>query len=222
MKSAVIGRVEGDFSRIEPLRTVRSMNGDELRDQIDITGVKRTPDGLDINEGRAAREEITNTESVELNADGISKVTERNKQTKYTEFLAVPDQFVGVDSKRGSFLFELLEGETGVSISRVQVDIDEFAAAFPDATPWKVGFYGHGEQAENGVVHGDNVLDDEEFGGVLAGTKKNQLGLKMSYGSREFKMTITRSGYVSVYEPSNLDSAEFAEFVVDKILPYTG
>lgn len=220
MKSAVIGRVDGDLSRINPVRKIRDAK-DDLRDQIEITGVKRTPDGLDINEGRAAREEMTKTERVSLDGDSITVASEPEKRTSYTEFLAVPDEFVGVDTKQGMFLFDLLESETGVSVDRVQVDIDEFAAAFPDATPWKVGFFGHGEQAENGVIHGENVLDDDEFGGVLAGTKKNQLGLRMAYDSREYKMTITRSGYVSVYEPSNLDSAEFAEFVVDKILPYT-
>lgn len=220
MKSAVIGRVDGDLSRINPLRKVRNTEHD-LRDQIEITGVKRTPDGLDINEGRAAREELTEQDSVKLNGDGITVVSEEKTRTKYTEFLAVPDAFVGIDTKQGSFLFDLLEQETGVQISRVEVDIDDFAAAFPNATPWKVGFYGHGEQAENGVVHGENVLDDDELGGVLKGTKKNQLGLRMNYDGREFKMTITKSGYVSVYEPKNLDSAEFAEFVVDKILPYT-
>lgn len=221
MKSAVIGRIDGNLDRIEPLRAIRDVDENELRDQIDITGVKRTPDGLDINEGRAAREEMVDAEKIVLGTDAISQVTEAERTTRYTEFLAVPDEFIGVASGSGTFLFDLLEAENGVDVSRVEVDIDEFAAVFPDATPWKVGFYGHGEQAENGVVHGENVLEDDDLGGVLANTKKNQLGLRMDYDGREFKMAITRSGYVSVYQPSNLDSAEFAEFIVDKILPHT-
>lgn len=221
MKSAVIGRVEGDLQRVESLRRHRAAEREDLLEQVEVTGVKRTADGLDITQGRAASQEQTTEEQITLDPDTIRKerVTETN--TKYTDFIAVPSEFVGIATNEGSFLFDLLERDRGVPISRVDVDIDDFAGSFPKATPWKVGFYEHGNNAENGVIHGENVLEDEQFGGALASSKKNQLGLRMTHDGQEFKMLITRSGYVSVYEPTNLDTAQFAQFVIDKILPHT-
>lgn len=83
-----------------------------------------------------------------------------------------------------------------------------------------MGFYGHEGPAENGVVHGESVLEDSVFGEALESSKKNQLGLKIDHDGREFKMAITRSGYVEVYQPANLDTAEFAAFVRDEVLPH--
>lgn len=221
MKSAVIGRVESDLQRVEPVRRQRTVGSPTLYDQIDVTGVKRTPAGLDITEGCAARQVETTAEQVVLDTGGIRTEQGKEVTTKYTEFIAVPSEFVGVGTNKGSFLFDLLEADRDTPISRVAVDIDEFAAAFPAATPWKVGFYEHGANAENGVIHGENVLEDEQFGGALATSKKNQLGLRLTHNDQQFKILITKSGYLSVYEPTNLDTTEFAQFVIDKILPHT-
>lgn len=220
MNAAVIGRVDGEFARVEPTKRVREEDGVELAEQVDVTDVRRTPDGLDINAGRAAAQTLRERESVNLDNGAIEIETVEEPTTRYTDFFAVPGELVGVAGSRGTFLFDLLASETGATVERCSFDLDGFAAAFPDATPWKVGFYGHEGPAENGVVHGEHVLEDGVFGDALQDRKKNQLGLTVDHEGREFKMSITRSGYVEVYRPGDLDLAEFVAFVRDEVVPH--
>lgn len=220
MKAAVIGQVDGSFDRVEPVANVVPMNGHELAEQIDVTGVKRTPDGLDIDTGRAASQTVRDREAVTFTNGSISLETESEISTQYTEFFAVPGEFVGVASSSGTFLFDLVAERTDTTISRCEFDLDGLVEAFPDATPWKVGFYGHEGPADNGVIHGESVLEDSVFGTALESSKKNQLGLKLDRDGTEIKMAVTRSGYVEVYQPSDIDTAEFAAFVREDILPH--
>lgn len=220
MKAAVIGRVDGEFTRVEPFQRATPNGNVDLSEGIEVTSVQRTPDGLDIDAGRAASQSVSERESVNFDDGSITVTSVEEPVTKYTEFFAVPGELVGVDSGGGTFLFDLLSASTGATVERCRFDLDGFAAAFPDATPWKVGFYGHEGPAENGVVHGESVLEDSVFGEALESSKKNQLGLEIDRDGRAFKMAVTRSGYVEVYQPTDLATAEFAAFVRDDVLPH--
>lgn len=220
MKRGIIGRARGSFDRVEPLRRTKTEDGEELVEQVDVTGVKRTPDGMDINEGVAAAQSIRERQSAELSLDAIEVTTEARKVTDVTNFLAVPGEFLVVDNKKGRFLFELLEDDLGVEISASSVDLDGLMSDHASAAAWKVGYYDPDNPARNGVLHGESILSNGEYTDRLAGTDMNQLGLTLEHGGEEFKLFVTESGYVDVYQPSELGSAEFAEFIRDVVLPH--
>lgn len=221
MNRGVIARVEGTLGRIGPFSSVNREDGVELKELVEVTGVKRTPAGLDITSGRAASQELRETESVSLDNGEISVSTDSKVTTNHTEFLTAGDEFVAVTSGDGTFAFDVLAEEYNADITRAEIDIDAFWLSLDDATPWKVGFYGHDGPVENGVVHGEDVLDDGVFGSALADLQKNQLGARVDIDGDEYKFVITKSGYLELYQPRNLEAADFAEFVVDNVLSYT-
>lgn len=221
MKRGVIGRIEGRLGKIDSFSRTRREENIELTDIVEVERVKRTPSGLDITHGKAAQQDVTETESVTLSTNGISVSQESGITTTHTEFLTVGDEFVVVGSSDGTFLFDLLEERFGAEVSRAEVDLDSFWVTLKNPTPWKVGFYGHTGPVENGVVHGEHVLDDGVFGNTLADLKKNQLGIRVDIENQEFKFFITASGYLELYQPPEIESADFAGFVADNVLPHT-
>ena len=182
--------------------------------------MKRTPSGLDINEGVAATQSIEEQETAELGLDSIRLLTEQEKVTNTADFLAVPGEFIAVDSKRGKFLFELLSQDLGIDISACGVDLEQLISDYSSASAWKVGYYDPDNSTRNGVVHGESILETEEYADRLAGTEMNQLGLQLPHDGSQYKFFVIKSGYVDIYQPSELESADFAQFVTDVILPY--
>lgn len=220
MKAGVLGIGAGDFRRIDSFLTTRQQDETELKTRVEVTGVRQTPDGLTITEGRAAAERLTETESVQLEGASLLVSAETEKTTQYTEFASVSGEFIVVTSGAGTFLFDALSDRFEATVGRASIDLDAVVATYPDATPWKVGFYGHSDSAQNGVIHGESVLEDSVFGGALASISKNQLGLEFDHDGAPVKMAVTQSGYIEVYQPSNYGTAEFADFVQDVILPH--
>ena len=221
MNRGVIGRIDGGLGRIDSFSRTREEEGFELDEMVDVERVKRTPDGLDVTLGRAARETVAERESVELSAGGISVSRDAAVETSHTEFLTAGDEFAAVGSSDGTFAFDLLGDRFGADVSRASVDLDSFWLALEDPTPWKVGFYGHEGPVENGVVHGEDVLDDGVFGRAIADLRKNQLGVRVDLDDRECKFLITESGYLELYQPRGIETAGFAEFVAENVLPHT-
>lgn len=170
--------------------------------------------------GRAAQEDVERTESEEIESDGqISENKTAQKITRTTQFLLVPDVFLLVGSSSGEFLFPLLNEETNHSAYPAEISVDGFASDHDSAEYWKVGFTGRGDGAENGVVHGDTVFSDSEIGDVVGSADKNQLGVNFEYNGELLKLFVTESGYIDLY--GTQESAEFAEFMMDVIMPYT-
>lgn len=221
MQRGVIARSDGSFGRIDSFARTRSEDGVELTDLVDVQGVKRTPNGVDITYGQAAKQSLTSTESVSLANDEVTVSTSSEVTTKYTDFMAIDDEFVAVKSGSGTFTFDILSDRFDVDLTRADVDLDGFWLSLEDATPWKVGFYGHDGPVENGVVHGESVLDDGVFGSAISELKKNQLGATVELDGDEYKFVVTKSGYLELYRPSDAGAEGFSEFVAEKLLPHT-
>lgn len=220
MKRGVIARIDGSLGRFESFTNTRTENGTELTDMISVTGVKRTPGGLDITEGQAATQDVAETNRVELSNGGIDVSSTSSVETDLTDFLAVGDDFVVVDSSNGTFTFDLLERQFSTPVNRADIDLDSFWMSLADAIPWKVGFFGHDGPVSNGVVHGESVLDDGVFGSAIRDLQKNQLGVKVDIEGDEYKFVITKSGYLELYRPREIGSAEFAEFISHNVLSH--
>jgi hypothetical protein len=221
MKAGVIGLPEGDFGTIESLEKQISEDP-ELLQCIEVQRTQTTDSNLTVQKGRVAVQHLDERENVEIVDGNIRVQSQTQPVTQYTEFVAVPNRFVAVSSSSGLFAFNFLGG--GTAIERANIDLDSYfetQQAEKDATPWKAGFYGHLGNAEKGVVYGDRVFDDSDIGGAVASSQKSQLGLSYSQGDGLMKINVTESGYVEVYQPSNYEESEFAEFVVENVLEHT-
>lgn len=120
-------------------------------------------------------------------------------------------------------MFDILSYQYNQDVTRANIDLNEYAEEYYTAEgvdPWQVGFYGNVGNAEKGVVYGENVFSDDEIGEVLERSQLNQLGLQYNEGEYVIKNTLSESGYVELYQPSNFVSTDFAEFVIQNLIQY--
>ncbi|WP_306056956.1 hypothetical protein [Natronococcus wangiae] len=222
MQRGILGLVEGDFSTLESFRDTTEQSGFELNRGIDIARSERLSNGQPVFVGRAGAEEVVTEDEVAVSESRIGIKEVPKKSTKYAEFVTAPGDFVLVDSGSGSFAFDLIARHMDCLISRAEIDLQRFFESMEEYNPevWKLGFRGFGSQTQNGVVYGNNVTEDSNFGEMLNGADKNQLGLSYSSGEDGIMMTITQSGYIEIYSPSNYETEEFAEYVASNVLPH--
>lgn len=224
MKAGVIAELNSE-SGIEDVNESELLSSNHRFDSLDrcleVRGRTKTNAGDTVVHGRAAFEVLDEQETVEISDKGnIETQTRSTKETKYTEFLAVPDEFVVVSSGRGDFLFQILQKYAEHTVQPAYLDLDSFYDQHEDALTWKVGFDERNGRAENGVLHGENVLADSDIGDIISLASKNQLGLDYTYQETNIKVTLARSGYVEVYQPSNFDMADFSSYISSEILPF--
>lgn len=227
MKAGVIGSISGTFDEITSFCEVKQQDGVEFARSLQVTGSEDTDSGHRIYTGEAAIQDIEETERVDIDPEtGEIEVSDNGVLTgKYTEFLVVPGELMVVGSGKGTFAFRLLEElHPGVHVERIELDLNSYAEEYYQAeevNPWQVGFYGNIGDAEKGVVYGDDVFSDDEIGEVLERSQLNQLGLEYEILGHDIKVTMAESGYVEVYNPSNFESSDYADYLVEEILSFT-
>ncbi|RBI59994.1 hypothetical protein DMJ13_20115 [halophilic archaeon] len=223
MKAGVLGVGQGEFGEVESTFEEIHQDGYTFKQCLEIQQSDTTDKGRKVQIGEAATQRIENKETITITDDnGITASEAPEKDTRFTEFLAVPDEFVVVKSGSGTFAFNLIQQQyPGSNIERAELDLNEFAEDYYEASnPWKVGFYGNLGNAEKGVVYGEDVFGDDEIGEVLDRSQLNQLGLQYEYEDQPLKMTMAESGYVEVYSPSNFDEFDYVDYIADEILNY--
>lgn len=220
MKSGVLGIVNGSMEPVQSDAFSKTIEDRNVEACIEVVrSQSNAVNGSHVQYGRAALEEPTTDEKVEMVDGRISIQEEPGIQTRYTEFIAVPNEFVVVKKGSGVFAYDLLASQQpNLEIERAKLDIDSFIQQKQGLVPWKVGFYGNLSEAEKGTVYGEDVLEDTEVGKVLNDSAKNQLGAIYDHDGDQMKINITESGYIEIYQPSNYEEAEFAQWVVDDIL----
>lgn len=223
MKAGVIGIPDGDFGTVESYQESVTIDNYELERCVEVQYSQQI-DGMTVQKGRVALESLEEQDRIEI-IDGTIRVQNRTQPvTKYTEFVLIPGKFVAVSSGGGTFAFDLIGSQVGVEINRTELDLNGYFNAQKekyDVVPWKAGFYGHLGKAENGVVYGESVLEDVDFGNAIADSQMNQIGLSYSRRDEILKVNVTESGYVEIYQPDNYEEGEFAEFVIEEILAHT-
>jgi|GEM_PF-6350261 len=169
--------------------------------------------------GRVGQERVERIEATNITEDGqITTNKTPEKIIRTTQFVLVPDEFVIVENSAGEFLFPLLNEETPHAAFPAEISVDGFTEDHPDAEYWKVGFKDRGDGAENGVLHGDAVFDDSDFGNTVVNSAKNQLGVQFDYDGQLLKLFLTESGYINHYGSD--ESEEFAELILNELLQY--
>ena len=216
MKAGVIGEIEGTIDNFDNYYETRSDRDFDLRKQLEFSSSHTTGSGISFYSGRAAVERLDENDNIDFNENGIIVTQGLEKTQYYTEFLVVPDDFVVITSSSGEFAFNVLETENQVSIKKAEIDMFGLLDSTEEynPTPWQVGFYDKGGDANKGVIYGADILSDKDIGNVLKNSKMNQLGLELeAKDGISIKFSITESGYVEVYQPSNYESADFIEFI---------
>jgi len=220
MKAGVLGVVDGSFRAVDSVFETVSEDGHDLDRCLEIDRVFSLPSGGMAFAGRAAADVLVDRTETTIE-DGEIHVSDRAEiVTQYAEFVGVPSEFVAVDSGDGTFAFDLIGAETNTDIGRATLDLDAFFASHDSATPWKAGFSGSGENAVNGVFHGEDLRRQHDLDGILTESNLNQVGLSYAYAGVEVKMTASRSGYVEVYRPSEFDAGQYLEYLADEIVPH--
>ncbi|AZQ14517.1 hypothetical protein DOS48_06545 [Halorubrum sp. PV6] len=69
-------------------------------------------------------------------------------------------------------------------------------------------------------MYGENVFSDDEIGEVLERSQLNQLGLQFERDGQIIKTTMSESGYVEIYQPSNFESEDYAEFILNDLTSF--
>jgi hypothetical protein len=219
MKAGVLGIVRDDFEVVDSFSETVEQDGQELERVLDVRRVFSLPSGEVAFEGRAAVERVVNRTTTELDFGEVRVEETPATETRVTQLAGVPGEFVVVGSGKGTFGFDLVSRDTGADIERASLDLSGFLDAQADAEPWRAGFYDNDGNCENGVLHGTDLLADDELGHVLRDARLNQLGLDCSYGDRSLKMTASESGYVEVYRPSDFDTEDFLGYLLEEVVP---
>lgn len=220
MKGGIIGRVDGHFEVVDDVTETVQKDDHELARRLEIQRVFSLPSGQMAFEGHAAKERLRPQETTEIIDGRIQVQKEPRVVTQRAEFVGVPGEYVLVDSSGGSFAFDLIARDTNTDIERSSIDLDAFVERARDVEPWKVGFAGYSGNAENGLIHGTDLLNDRNFGEVISNAAINQLGVEHTYRNQTVKMTATQSGYVEIYQPSDFGSADYLEYFLDEIAPH--
>lgn len=219
MKAGKLGVVTGEFDTIENLDRVIDQGGENLHQCLEIQRKVSTSEGVMLYEGRAAIETVEEREQIDISDGEITQAQRPTKITKYTHFIACPGEFVVAKDSSGVFVFDLIASQhSGVTVIEAEIDLEGYLLEQQNADPWKAGFYGKSGKAENGVVHGDNLFDDSDFGEVIGNCQLNQIGLDIKNSQKKIKMTAAESGYLEIYQPSDFSSEEFSEYILDHII----
>ncbi|MHB9287344.1 hypothetical protein ACKVMT_09940 [Halobacteriales archaeon Cl-PHB] len=219
MDSGVIGSVDGHFDQLDSFTRTREDRGQTVRRAMDIQRPIQGPNDTLAYSGRAAIERVEEQPTFQFQDGEIIQTEELSKTTYYTEFIVVPDSFMVVDSSAGKFAFQLLDEEADTMTERAEIDLFRTLDQLDVENVWQAGFYGHQGPAENGVVFGDDVLEDGDLGGMIENSSLNQLGVIFDRNGIQHNVRFTESGYVDVYNPSNTESEDFVEIISDIFYP---
>ena len=203
--------------------TTRTEDGYELQSTIDIDWQQTLLGANQVTYGRIAKESLTDIKTTRIRADGGIEVDrdESDVVPHTTEFAHVPGEFVVTESTQDEFADQLLEEATGETIHRAQVDLEAFAKAHPNADPW-MGWSSPGEGPIDSVAAWGDIDSVPDLAKFIDSNEHSQIGLtNLEYDGRVLKLVLSKSGWLAIYDPKDMDTIEFMRFIHDEVLPYT-
>jgi hypothetical protein len=82
-------------------------------------------------------------------------------------------------------------------------------------------FRSNNSPVDAGAAYGD-INGEPDLAKFVHNNEKSQLRLEsLSYNGCQLKLVISESGWVAIYEPSDIDAVEFTRFIRDEVVPYT-
>lgn len=236
MKAGILGLVaEGELDTVESHYEtgVDEAGGsqEEVANQLEVTDEIQThlggSNGVAPYEGRAVKEEAREVETVAAGDGGIRHVETAEVVAHYTEFVAVPstsaaDGFAVTSTSDGLFVFDFLASmqPRDCSIVPAQIDLEGFYRDHENAIVHRYGWESDGE-AETGVTWSENdVRQDEDLGELFNDGPPHPTQLGMTYADGLVRLVVTESGYIEIYAPSEMETTEFVELLIDDIIPH--
>jgi hypothetical protein len=167
------------------------------------------------------REDLAEIKTRHINADGELEIDREvtEKQVDDIEFFEVNTEFVITESTRDDAARELLSFAMDGSVQQALIDVVEFAKANPSAEMNMAGT----DQGSNvdhitavgDIQHATDLPDDvRDHPNILLGFED------LEWEQRELRGFITKSGYLAIYEPSEMDVEEYSRFVREAVLPF--
>jgi len=208
---------------------------DELTAAVNVQEQKTLTGGNSVYVGKAMRERVAEEDSYHVE-DGVIKerTTVDSLVQDFTRFAAVPasenhDGFMLVSSSSGLFAFGLVSAQNTGRLRTANLRLGSFYRDREDTfTPTTSGGAIGGFKAQKMTAWGDDVLDDENVGDLLDDPVRtnllNQLAGEYIYEVAgtgiPFKVNMANSGYVEVWDPSDLTTPQFIKWVRTEVLPY--
>jgi len=217
-------------------RDVDAPGVDELTAALNVQEQRTLTGGGEIYVGEAMRERVVEDESYYVDDEGSigTRTTVDNVVQDYTTFVVVPapesgghSGFMLVSSSEGAFAYGLVSRQNVGRVEAADLNLGSFYLDREDTfTPETSGGPTGRFDATKMTAWGDDVLDDEDVQDLLDGAVRhntlNQLAGEYVYEGvgLAYKVNMARSGYVEVWNPSDLTTPQFVKWVRTEVLPY--
>lgn len=226
-----IAAIDGNFGvgDLEGVKGQNSLNGQPTF-AVNIRDRGTLPSGDRWVAGEMARRKEDRVEKPKISPDGdVSTTQEDDVIGDYSAFGFVPDKFA---IAWGEWAFNHLMFNYPIHDWREQtVWLNDFYDRLDFENVSSVGFRHRNVDsgAEKGTVHGSQVPDDEALGADLdsaTGSLLNELRYKHWWGSEHYgtmlvKAYIAGSGYIQLYNPSDLTTEQYLQYVLEHVYEHT-
>ena len=241
MRRGILAVPEGDVGSITTVenytRTEKGRSGEltialRVKEEQTLSGETSYYFG----EGLLEREEETTQYHAEDNQ--IRSRTEHAKVQEYTTFVAVPESdthrgFMLVSSAAGTFAFGLVSSQNpACRLERADLHLGSFYKQHEDNfTPETSGGRATGDEfgTSKMTAWGDDVFSDTQTAQLLSGSIRhdqlNQLAGNYLYEEPDgtalpYAVNLAALGYVEIWDPSDIPTRGFLQWVEDEILPF--
>lgn len=245
MKRGVLGVPEGDADRITGVESEVDTHAtdapgvDELTYALNVQEQRTIGGGTNYYTGEAMRERTTEEGSYYVDDGSIkTRTTVDNVVQDYTRFVVVEaaengshNGFMLVSSSDGLFAFGMVARQNVGRITDADLELGSFYTDREDTfTPTTSGGPTSSFEAGKLTAWGDDVLEDEDLSSLLSAAVRhdrlNQLAGDYVFDDGSsgipYKVNMARSGYVEVWNPSDLTTGQFLRWVRTEVLPYAG
>lgn len=198
--------------------------GDEkLLSTLRVERSQQLIDGTTITQGQTAYEETTNVKTHRIRPDGGLEVgrNEQEIEVVLTNFIYIEDEVLLTERTKADTACEMVETATDSIIEPSRIDIESFAGAHAEAELFLAWIRNEDEELTS-VCGVGNITEDTEFERRLEQSESTQLSFDgLEWNGRQLRGTITRSGYVEIYQPHDVDTEEFARFIREEVVQYS-
>ncbi|MCJ0620879.1 hypothetical protein JZX76_15590 [Haloarcula hispanica] len=198
---------------------------DSVSEGIDIRDSKKTEDGVLIQSGDAAAEELIEDEVTQITDSRISNRTKETINANFGTFTYSSDGILIVGGG-SSFIPQIISEHTEINAQSSKIDINSYFDFLrsvhgpDDVEVWKVGFEEKRTNADNGVLHGSDLMNDSELKPLLESSEKTQLGVEFQFRGERINLYVAESGYFDIYEPTNYPDKQVVEFLQDQLTQF--
>jgi len=204
-------------------------HGTELDAALSVKEVRTLSGDTDYYVGEAFKQREEEVEDYYEEDGTIWNRTTYRAVTDYSEFIVVPGSdshrgYVLVSSSSGEFVFSLVGRQNNVTMDRATLRLGDWIEAREDEFDATTGGGSTGSpDASKLTAWGNDVLDDPDVGKLLSGAVRsnvlNQVAGRYVWDGIPLYLTLAKSGYAEVWNPSDMDTSEFLGWISAEVVP---